>query len=59
MSPMKFVQQLRMNEAALLMKQTDYKLAEIAQSVGYPDLFSFSKAFKKQLGVSPNTYRKQ
>lgn len=59
LSPMKFVQQLRMNEATLLMKQTDYKLAEIAQSVGYPDLFSFSKAFKKQLGVSPNTYRKQ
>lgn len=59
LSPMKFVQQLRMNEATLLMKQTDYRLAEIAQSVGYPDLFSFSKAFKKQLGVSPNTYRKQ
>ncbi|OMF37823.1 AraC family transcriptional regulator [Paenibacillus sp. FSL H8-0548] len=59
LSPMKFVQRLRMNEAILLLKQTDYKLAEIAQSVGYPDLFSFSKAFKKQIGVSPAIYRKE
>ncbi len=35
-----------MNEARLLLDQTEYKLSEIAQSVGYPDLFSFSKAFK-------------
>lgn len=59
LSPMKYVQQLRMDEAVLLMKQTDYKIAEIAQSVGYPDLFSFSKAFKKQAGVSPTAYRKE
>ncbi|MGO4548673.1 AraC family transcriptional regulator [Paenibacillus sp. 2TAB23] len=59
LSPMKYVQQLRMNEARLLMKQTDYKLAEIAQSVGYPDLFSFSKAFKKHVGVSPAQFRKE
>lgn len=57
-SPMKYVQQLRMNEAVLLMKQTDYKLSEIALSVGYPDLFSFSKAFKKQMGIAPAIYRK-
>ncbi|WP_241675086.1 helix-turn-helix transcriptional regulator [Paenibacillus luteus] len=59
LSPMKYVQKLRMNEAILLLKQTDYKLAEIAQSVGYPDLFSFSKAFKKQIGISPALYRKE
>jgi AraC-like DNA-binding protein len=58
LSPMKYVQKLRMNEAILLLKQTEYKLAEIAQSVGYPDLFSFSKAFKKHIGQSPAAYRK-
>jgi len=58
LSPMQYIQKLRMNEAILLMKQTEYKLAEIAQSVGYPDLFSFSKAFKKHIGSAPSDYRK-
>jgi AraC-like DNA-binding protein len=57
--PVQYLQKLRMAEAARLLQQTDYKLAEIAQSVGYPDLFSFSKAFKKQLGLPPAQYRRQ
>lgn len=59
MPPMKYVQQLKVNEARLLLKQTDFKLSEIAQSVGYPDLFTFSKAFKKAAGISPSTYRSE
>lgn len=55
--PMKYVQQLKVNEACSLLKQTDFKLTEIAQSVGYPDLFTFSKAFKKAVGISPSAYR--
>ncbi|WP_219834073.1 AraC family transcriptional regulator [Paenibacillus sp. R14(2021)] len=58
-TPIQFLQQLRMNEARLLLAQTSYKIAEIAQSVGYPDLFTFSKAFKKLVGLSPNAYRGQ
>lgn len=57
MPPMQYVLSLRMNEAKLLLKQTDYRLAEIARSVGYPDLFSFSRAFKKVEGLSPKQYR--
>ncbi|MBP1976765.1 helix-turn-helix transcriptional regulator [Cohnella thailandensis] len=57
MPPMKYVQQLKMTEAKLLLDQTNYTLSEIALSVGYPDLFSFSKAFKKQEGLSPTQYR--
>ncbi|MFC4101486.1 helix-turn-helix transcriptional regulator [Paenibacillus xanthanilyticus] len=57
MPPMQYLLQLRMNEARLLLKQTDYTVADIARSVGYPDLFSFSKAFKKQEGLSPKAYR--
>ncbi|WP_084654093.1 helix-turn-helix domain-containing protein [Paenibacillus zanthoxyli] len=40
-----------------MLEQTSYTLAEIAHSVGYPDIFSFSKAFKKRLGVAPTQYR--
>ncbi|OXM87423.1 helix-turn-helix transcriptional regulator [Paenibacillus rigui] len=59
MSPIQYMQQLKMNEAKLLLEQTAYTLTEIAQSVGYPDLFSFSKAFKKQVGLPPKSYRAQ
>ncbi|MBP1961573.1 helix-turn-helix transcriptional regulator [Paenibacillus aceris] len=58
-TPMQYLQSLKMNEAKLLLEQTAYTLSEIASSVGYPDLFSFSKAFKKQIGVPPTLYREQ
>jgi AraC-like DNA-binding protein len=58
-TPMQVIQNLKMKEAKLLLEQTTYKLSEIAHSVGYPDLFSFSKAFKKNVGMPPNRYRMQ
>lgn len=58
-TPIRYIQQLKMEEAKLLLAQTAYTLTEIAQSVGYPDLFSFSKAFKKFTGVSPKLYRQR
>ncbi|WP_186446148.1 AraC family transcriptional regulator [Paenibacillus cremeus] len=59
MSPVKYLQSLRMNEAVRMLKETELKLTEIALSVGFPDLYSFSKAFKKQYQVSPFLFRKQ
>ncbi|ALS24026.1 MULTISPECIES: helix-turn-helix transcriptional regulator [Paenibacillus] len=56
-TPIQYIQQLRMKEAKQLIEQTNYTMTEIAQSVGYPDLFTFSKAFKKMVGVSPKEYR--
>lgn len=56
-SPIDFLLQLRMHEAKLLLKHTNYKIAEIAQAVGYQDISSFSKAFKKRVGMSPVEYR--
>ncbi|CAG7608250.1 HTH-type transcriptional activator RhaS [Paenibacillus solanacearum] len=55
--PVKYLQKLKLDKAKHMLEQTDYKLTEIALSVGYPDLFSFSKAFKKHYGMSPNAYR--
>ena len=41
------------------MLESDYKrLAEIAVSLGYPDVYTFSKAFKKYTGLSPSQYMK-
>ncbi|MCF7753193.1 AraC family transcriptional regulator [Paenibacillus xylanexedens] len=57
LSPVQYIQQLKMNQAKRLLVQTPLSLTEVAHSVGYPDLFSFSKAFKKQVGLPPNRYR--
>lgn len=57
LSPMNYLQDLRMNEAEMLLKQTDYKISEIAHSVGFSDLPTFSKAFKKRIGLSPAQFR--
>ncbi len=59
LTPIAFLQELKMREAQLLLTQTACTLSEIAHSVGYPDLFSFSKAFKKRLGTAPTQYRLQ
>lgn len=56
-TPIQYIQELKMQEARYLLEQTTYTLSEIAHSVGYPDLFSFSKAFKKRLGIAPTQYR--
>ncbi|GAB6926262.1 AraC family transcriptional regulator [Paenibacillus sp. JCM 10914] len=58
-SPIHYLQRLRMTEAELLLQGTDYKMSEIAHSVGYSDLPTFSKAFKKHYGLSPHHYRQQ
>lgn len=49
----------RMKMAVALMKEKRYNIQHIAFSVGYYDLFTFSKAFKKYFGLSPSEYMKK
>jgi AraC-like DNA-binding protein len=46
-----------MDEAEVLLSDTDLAIAEIARSVGYADAFGFSAAFKRLKGLSPSGYR--
>ncbi|TNJ66019.1 AraC family transcriptional regulator [Paenibacillus hemerocallicola] len=57
MSPIKYLQNLKMKAACTMLADTAYTLTEIAFSVGYHDLFSFSKAFKKHFHMSPSEFR--
>lgn len=41
-----------------LIKNTDYPIAKIANMVGYKSSSKFAKAFKKEMGVLPSSYRK-
>jgi AraC-like DNA-binding protein len=48
---------LRMERARELLLRTDYPVAVIAGLVGYGDPFAFSTTFRRELGVSPRSYR--
>ncbi|MFK8181817.1 MAG: helix-turn-helix domain-containing protein [Phormidesmis sp.] len=57
-TPAAFVCQLRMEKAARALKNHPQKtIRAIASSVGYSDPASFSKAFRRQIGVNPSVYR--
>lgn len=48
---------LRVQRAAEYVCYTSWTLQEIAERVGYADAFSFSKAFRRRMKVSPASYR--
>ncbi len=55
-SPITYVHQFR-TEKAKEMLGSDYgTLSDIAQSLGYPSLYDFSRDFKKHTGVAPSKY---
>ncbi len=49
--------QLRMNQAMYFLRDHNRRIGEIANTVGYSDLFTFSKMFKRYLGMSPKKFR--
>ncbi|MGV2881895.1 AraC family transcriptional regulator [Paenibacillus taichungensis] len=58
-SPIEYVIQARMAKAKELMIRTDATAQEIASSVGYSDVFYFTRLFKKQVGMTPGQYKKK
>ncbi|MBQ8894500.1 MAG: AraC family transcriptional regulator [Clostridia bacterium] len=56
--PQQYLIELRMEEAAKLLQKEGLSPSAAAFSVGYADIYQFSKAFKKHFGVSPREYRK-
>jgi len=56
LSPAKYLMRHRMSVAASLLQDSKMSVATTAHSVGYPDAFTFSKAFKKYFGASPIVY---
>ena len=56
-SPSKYLTDLRMRKARKLLADTQLTVREIADRVGYPDPFHFSRNFKNAVGVSPAQFR--
>lgn len=53
-----YLNTLRINKSVEMLIAGNTKAYEIARTVGYNDEYYFSKAFKKQIGVSPKNYLK-
>ncbi len=52
------IRSLRLQRAADLLSQNAGSIAEICYQVGFSDQSYFSRAFKKQFGISPTEYQK-
>lgn len=57
-SPIEYLIQFRLRHAEELLRSTDVSLRDIAEEVGYPDVYYFSRLFRKYTGQSPIRYRK-
>lgn len=57
-SPHKYLQNIRMKHACLLLEQTNKPITEIAASCGFNDSNFFTRTFKKQMIMTPTEYRK-
>jgi AraC-like DNA-binding protein len=56
-TPLEYLTNIRLSAGAKLLVQSPHSISEIAVSLGYPDLYTFSKSFHKQFGTSPKSYR--
>ena len=54
----KFLRNIRMEQAARLLKAGQNDISQIAELVGYTDSSHFSTAFKTHFGISPSEYQK-
>ncbi len=57
-SPLQYMTELRMTRIKNLIKDTDMSLSEIAEFSGFENAGYFSRAFKKNTGMSPKEYRR-
>ena len=58
-TPLNHLRTLRMQRAMKLLAESEHKLEAVAAEVGYQDAFSFSKVFKRTVGVSPKAFRQR
>ena len=54
-----FIQNLRMEQAARLLSEQKQNISQVAYSVGFSYISTFSTVFKKHFGISPTEYIKQ
>jgi AraC-like DNA-binding protein len=58
-TPLQYLRTVRMQHAVRLLSTTSQSLEQVAVGVGYQDAFSFSKVFKRSVGMSPRDFRRR
>lgn len=56
-SPIDYFIKLKIHYACQLLSQTELRISEVSNKLGYDDSFYFSRLFKKMTGKSPKDYR--
>jgi AraC-like DNA-binding protein len=56
-STKQYITNTRIQNAKLLLKNSNCSITEVSASVGFPDVLTFSRFFKKQTELSPKEYR--
>jgi transcriptional regulator GlxA family with amidase domain len=59
LTPIAYVQRLRVEEAKRRLERTDDSVDEISWRVGYEDAAFFRRLFKRTTGLAPGAYRKR
>lgn len=57
MTVLEYTQKVRIEEACRMLKETDRKVIDIANEVGYRDIKFFNHIFKRITGKTPGNYR--
>lgn len=58
-TPYEYLNAYRIKKACHLLESGGSSIQNIAYAVGYSDAFTFSKAFKRQVGVAPSEFRER
>jgi len=58
MTPIAYLNRYRVNQAKLLLAESNKNITEVAIAVGFSDSGYFSRVFRRQVGVSPDLYRR-
>jgi transcriptional regulator GlxA family with amidase domain len=56
-TPIQYLQEIRIDHAKELLKQSNLSIAEVSYAVGYQDTSYFSSLFKKHASVTPAEYQ--
>lgn len=54
-----YLDEIRISEAKRLLAKDEYRVYEVAEMVGYSNINYFHNKFKKYVGMSPLSYKKQ
>lgn len=59
LSPMAYIQTLRLEESKHLLETTSLPIEAVAEEVGYEDASYFGRLFKRNVGLTPAQYRRR